>query len=164
MTACLRQVTILCAIQAPRNHSTSISRNHWNALKPIKASCLGWQIFVTDKVTGGWETYRDIVAANGGTCKLYKGKRYSNVGRRVKEEPKNAEEEALTQNMEEDDGETAYLISGTHKDEVRVWANFKEMVNSADMRPRIVKPDWLLQVAMSQRFQWDPQWELSEDD
>lgn len=95
----------------------------------------GVPIYCTEHVRAGWETYRDIIAANGGTCGLYKGRP---VIKKV--------------SAEEDDGpaEPVYLIS-VPKDK-EMWEKFTIMAKEGNMIPKIVNVDWILDVAMSQQM------------
>jgi hypothetical protein len=97
----------------------------------------GVPIYCTADVRAGWETYRDIVASNGGTCGLYKGRP---VIKKI--------------SPEEDDGpaEPVYLISGMTPDEKKLWPKFTEMAKEGNMIPKIVTTDWILDVAMSQQL------------
>lgn len=127
----------------------------------------GWQIFVTEKVNGGFETFKDIITANGGTCIQWKG-RATAVSKRKKGDtamgldPASSDE--LELNRANDEGDTLYLISSVETEDVKLWSKFRDMAKKADMRPRIVKPDWILLVALSQMIQFDDRWELTDDD
>lgn len=110
----------------------------------------GWQIFCTDGVTGGWETYKDIIGANGGICNLYKGRSSMTASKRSFSR-ETQEEQAVAENQGDDEGDTLYLISGEGKKDKELWEKFRELAKKEDMVPKIVKGDWLLQVAMSQR-------------
>lgn len=118
-----------------------------------------WAIFCTQAVSGGFDTYKDIVEANGGKCLLWDGRttKISASKRSI-----NAEAEE-SQNQEEDEGDVLYLISEPKKSEFKLWEKFRELAKKHDMIPRIVKTEWLLFVAMAQFVHWDPEWELNEE-
>jgi hypothetical protein len=131
----------------------------------------GWQIFCTEKVKGGFETYKSIVNANGGICTLWRGRTTLQVSRRSFTHIATAaddsgssdeatEEHAATASQGVDKGDTLYLVSGTSKEEVAMWEKFRVLARKADMLPVIVKTDWVLAVAMQQRIVWEDQWEL----
>ncbi|KAB2577418.1 BRCT domain-containing protein [Lasiodiplodia theobromae] len=133
----------------------------------------GWQIFVTEKVNGGFETFKDIITANGGSCLLWKGRATGIPKRRkvrldaegdtsMRSEPLSDDE--LEMNRTNDKGDTLYLISSTEPDDVKLWPKFRDLARKADMKPRIVKPDWILFVAMAQMIDFDDRWELNDDD
>ena len=70
---------------------------------------------------------------------------------------------ALDRNRAKDEGDTVYLISDSKTgDESTLWNKFRQMARKHDMRPRIVKPDWLLFVAMAQYIKWDEKWRLTD--
>ncbi|CAN9374574.1 unnamed protein product [Alternaria alternata] len=118
-----------------------------------------WTIFCTEKVGGGFETYKDIVEVNGGKCVLWKGRPTTVSASKRK---LNASDE-VSQNQVEDEGDVLYLISDADKKEFTNWTKFRELAKRENMVPRIVKTEWLLSVAMAQYVHWDPEWELSEE-
>jgi Regulator of Ty1 transposition protein 107 BRCT domain/twin BRCT domain len=120
----------------------------------------GWQIFCTEKVPGGFDTFNEIVKANGGMCTLYKGRTNLHVSKRSFD--RFAEGDPVAESQRDDKGDTLYLISGTSKAEIDLWDKFRAQASKADMVPVIAKSDWLLSVAMSQKFRWEDQWELNE--
>lgn len=139
----------------------------------------GRQIFCTEKVKGGFETYKAIVNANGGICSLWKGRTTLQVSRRsfmhianataataaVDDDgssDETAEDHPATESQGIDKGDTLYLVSGTSKEEVALWDKFRVQARKADMLPVIAKTDWVLAVAMQQQMVWEEQWELRE--
>ena len=131
----------------------------------------GWQIFCTEDVHGGYDTFREVVAINGGVCSLYKGRTGVVISKRSKVQYDNGNDSmdetvaAVDQNRSKDEGDTIYLISDPKTgDESTIWNKFRQMARKHDMKPRIVKPDWLLFVAMAQYIEWDEKWRLSDDD
>jgi hypothetical protein len=118
-----------------------------------------WTIFCSQNVAGGFDTYRDIIEANGGKCAMWKGRTTSiTASKRLNN---SASEES--QNQKEDEGDVLYLISDPDKKEHTNWAKFRELAEKHDMVPRIVKTEWILCVAMAQYVHWKKEWELSED-
>jgi hypothetical protein len=113
----------------------------------------GWQIFATERVSGGLETYRAIVETNGGACIAYQEKTHMKVSRYVRE----ADGRASGRTADED---RLYLVSGTSAQERALWGKFKAMAREADMVPMIVSTDWLLGVAMAQKVIWREEWGL----
>lgn len=136
--------------------SDAISRAKQNKQRLLK----DWTIFCTANVSGGFDTYNDIIVANGGRCQKWQG-RTTNVTaskRKIDTQP-----QEVSQNLEEDEGDVLYLISEPKKTEFGLWAKFRELAAKHDMVPRIVKTEWLLFVAMAQYVHWDEQWALSEE-
>lgn len=119
-----------------------------------------WTIFCTEKVPGGFETYRDIIEANGGKCSLWKG-RTTNIT--ASKRLVNAAAGEESQNQTEDEGDVLYLISDAGSKDHMNWAKFRELAKKHDMIPRIVKTEWLLINAMAQYVHWKPEWELTEE-
>jgi hypothetical protein len=118
-----------------------------------------WTIFCTERVAGGFVTYKDIIEANGGKCAMWKGRTTSVT---ASKRSKNSSTEE-SQNQTEDEGNILYLISDPDKKEFTNWTKFRELAKKHDMIPRIVKTDWILTVAMAQYVHWNKDWELSED-
>ncbi|KAI1520847.1 BRCT domain containing protein [Pyrenophora tritici-repentis] len=119
-----------------------------------------WTIFCTEKVAGGFETYKEIIQVNGGKCTLWKGRGMTvSASKRIL----NTSDKEVSQNQVEDEGDILYLISDADKKEFSNWTKFRELAQKHDMIPRIVKTEWLLNVAMAQYVHWDPQWELTEE-
>ena len=120
----------------------------------------GWTIFCTEAVKGGFDTYKEITQLNGGQCLLWKGRASVTVTKR-KPLP-DAGDESQNQGGEEEQ-DVLFLISGTSKEELGLWQKFRALAEKHDMRPRIVKPDWLLVCAMMQQVEWRDEYELSGD-
>lgn len=118
----------------------------------------GWQVFCTEGVPGGPDTMEEVVKANGGAFAVYKGRTGLTVGKRTVD-PK----DEASENQREDEGDTLYLVSGCNPEEVSLWEKFRAMARKSNMRPRIVRTDWLLSVAMAQYIHFDSRWELKEE-
>ncbi|KIV98694.1 uncharacterized protein PV09_09522 [Verruconis gallopava] len=110
-----------------------------------------WQIFCTEQVRGGFETFKQIIEANGGACLRYQGRTQMQVRKRKDVE------------SQEETKETLYMLSGESPVERALWPKFRLMAEKADMIPVICKPDWLLNLAMSQEILWDDKWELGDE-
>lgn len=102
-------------------------------------------IYCTTDIDNGFETYKDIAEINGATFGVYKG--------RPTIKPTKPEEE---------DGppEPVYLISSDKRSEQALYGKFEEMAKNGNMEPRIVKVEWLLDVAMSQQVRWNEKYLL----
>jgi hypothetical protein len=112
-----------------------------------------WQIFCTEQIKGGFDTFKAIIEANGGSCLRYQGRTQMMVKKR-----KPAEGESQSDDMKE----SLYLLSGESLAERVMWSKFRQMAEKADMLPVVCKSDWLLNAAMSQEILWDDKWELKE--
>lgn len=136
----------------------AVSRAKQNKHRLLK----DWTIFCAEKVGGGFDTYKDIIEANGGKCAVWKGRTtHITASKRTVDSSSAANDES--QNQKEDEGDVLYLISDPDKREFGNWAKFRELATKHDMIPRIVKTEWLLCVAMSQYVHWKEEWELSEE-
>ncbi|KAL6875011.1 BRCT domain-containing protein [Trichoderma novae-zelandiae] len=100
-------------------------------------------IYCTDKVKNGADSYRTIAEANGATFKIYRARSGSTI------KPTTAEEDNFLP------PDPVYLLSGTTAEEKQLWTRFRDMAKKGHMEPRIVSPDWLLDVAMSQQVRFD---------
>jgi hypothetical protein len=129
--------------------SETLKRAKQNNRKLLK----GWQIFCTDKIAGGFDTYKEIIEVNSGSCHQFKGRVNVIVSKRV------ANTDIPEVNRREDRGDTLYLLSGSTLEEVALKEKFKKMAREAGMVPRVVKPDWLLGITMSQKIYWKDEWE-----
>ncbi|KAF7911998.1 uncharacterized protein EAE98_011755 [Botrytis deweyae] len=102
-------------------------------------------IYCTVDIDNGVETYREIAEVNGATFGTFKGRPTIKPTK-----------------PEEDDGppEPVYLISSDKRSEQALYSKFEEMAKAGNMEPRIVKVEWLLDVAMSQQIKWDKKYLL----
>jgi hypothetical protein len=119
-----------------------------------------WTIFCTQNVVSGFDTYNEIIQANGGRCQLWRGRTTTINATKRKIDTQPLE---VSQNLQEDEGDVLYLISEPKKSEFKLWESFRELAAKHDMKARIVKTEWLLYVAMAQFVHWDNDWELNED-
>lgn len=121
----------------------SLTDSHKLALKNANQLLHGRCIYCLENVTGGFDTFKAIVEANGGLCMLWKNRKGTTVpsGR--------AESEAST---DTDTNNDVYLLSDDSKQNHGLWVRFREMVEGSRKVPRIVKTDWLLETAMSQQL------------
>ncbi|KAH7319810.1 BRCT domain-containing protein [Stachybotrys elegans] len=103
----------------------------------------GIPIYCTEKVRNGPDSYRSIAQANGAIFKLYRARSGVTIKPTTAEEDGNAPPEPV------------YLLSGVSHEEKNLWAKFKDMAEKGHMEPRIVAPDWLLDVAMAQQVRFD---------
>ncbi|KAF2496027.1 hypothetical protein BU16DRAFT_526557 [Lophium mytilinum] len=134
----------------------SLVRAHENKGRLLK----NWTIFCTTAVSGGFDTMKEIVEANGGVCLKWEGRKSVRPTHRTVDAP---ETQDMSQNLTEDDGNTLYLISEGKKSEVPMWKKFRELAAEHSMTPRIVKTEWLLFVAMAQYIHYKEEWALNEE-
>ena len=103
----------------------------------------GIPIYCTDQIRNGADSYRAIAEANGATFKIYRARSGTTI------KPTTAEEDGGAP------PEPVYLLSNNTPEEKQVWSRFREMAEKGHMEPRIVAPDWLLDVAMAQQVRFD---------
>ncbi|MCJ1394718.1 hypothetical protein MMC18_007598 [Xylographa bjoerkii] len=115
----------------------------------------GQAIYCTEHIYGGFDTYKAIVEVNGGKCMLYRARAGSITVARAGSV------------VEEEDGEEPeyiYLISGIKSEEQRLWPKFRQMVAAVGKVPRIVRTDWMLDLALSQQARWDDAYEVTAEE
>ncbi|KAL8839483.1 MAG: hypothetical protein Q9170_001706 [Blastenia crenularia] len=117
----------------------------------------GMRIYCTEPVKGGFDTYKAIIEANGGTCLLYKARASSAAALRTA----GADEDS--DGTTQDELDYMYLISGLSPAEIALWPKFRSMVHDAGKHPRIVETDWLLNSALRQELHWNEGFELTKE-
>ncbi|POR35195.1 BRCT domain-containing protein [Tolypocladium paradoxum] len=103
----------------------------------------GIPIYCTENIRNGPESYQAIAEANGAIFKLYRARSGTTI------KPTTAEEDGGAP------PEPVYLLSNNMGDDKHLWPRFEEMAKNGNMEPRIVAPDWLLDVAMAQQVRFD---------
>lgn len=116
----------------------------------------GWNIFCTDGVKGGFDTYKSIVEVNGGECNLWKGQ--SNFRASHRSFDSSEADGGSTQ----EEGDMLFLISEPKKSEVPQWTKFRDLAEKHNMVPKIVTPEWLLMVALKQSIVSEDQYLIDE--
>jgi hypothetical protein len=101
----------------------------------------GRSVYCMSSVNGGFDTYSQIVKANGGECMLWQGRK----GTRVKSH--RAGSEGVGEEITD-----VYLVSPEEPDNKKLWEQFESMAQASRMTPRIVSTDWLIETAMRQEI------------
>ncbi|CAI6241864.1 unnamed protein product [Periconia digitata] len=138
------------------NMADAIARAKQNKHRLLK----DWTIFCTKNVSGGYDTFQTIIAANGGTCQAWTGRTTKPTATRRKIE---ALPDEVSQNLLEDEGDVLYLISENKRSEVGLWEKFRKLAEEHEMTPRIVTTEWLLSTAIAQKMMWKKEYELTEE-
>lgn len=112
----------------------------------------GYSIYCTEHLRGGFDSYKAIVEANGGKCRLYRGRAPSSRAG------------GLDGDGEDMDSANVYLISGIAPEETRLWPKFRQMVQGVGKLPRIVRTDWMLDLALRQEVRWVDEYDLGGED
>lgn len=103
----------------------------------------GIPIYCTEKIRNGPESYKAIAEANSAIFKIYRARSGTTI------KPTTAEEDGDTP------PEPVYLLSSVSTEEKQMWKRFRDMAKKGHMEPRVVAPDWLLDVAMTQQVRFD---------
>jgi hypothetical protein len=136
----------------------SLAKSLGNAKKNKNKLLRGFRVYCVEDIRGGFEAFKSIVEANGGECLLFRGRlALNNTSRR--EESDDEDEE-----MQDDEParSEAFLLSGAERKHSRLWPRFRQLAGDVKRTPRIVRVDWLLDMAMSQELRAADEYELNE--
>lgn len=125
---------------------TSVARAKSNRGKLLR----GVPIYCTEKIRNGPDSYKAIAEANGAIFMMYRARSGTTI------RPTTAEEDGDTP------PEPVYLLSSVSPEERQMWVRFIDMAKKGNMEPRIVAPDWLLDVAMAQEVRYDDKFQVEE--
>ncbi|CAK7272428.1 regulator of Ty1 Transposition [Sporothrix epigloea] len=100
-------------------------------------------IYCAADIKNGPESYREIAEANGAIFKTYR----AHSGTTIRPVASGEEESQPC--------EPVYLLTSASTAERALWPKFEQMARDGNMLPRIVAPDWLLEVAMRQEVLFD---------
>ena len=117
----------------------------------------GQAVYCTEHVYGGFDTYKSIIQANGGRGLLYRARAGSITSAKA------GYLDSTDDDDEPEEPEHVYLISGGKAEEQKLWPKFSQMVESIWKVPRIVRTDWMLDLALSQEIRWDESYEVTPD-
>lgn len=115
----------------------------------------GYHIYCVETIRGGFDAFKSIVDANGGDCLLFRGRLSYHPQREESEDDSSADEDPSRKEV--------YLLSSVVADHQKIWPRFRQMVQQMGKTPRIVRVDWLLDIAMSQELHAANEYELNED-
>lgn len=114
----------------------------------------GHNIYCVETIRGGFDAFKSIVDANGGNCLLFRGRLAHKV------QPQDSSDDG----SDEDPSETeVYLLSSVIPEHQKLWPRFRQIVQEIGKTPRIVRVDWLLDIAMSQELHAADDYELNEE-
>jgi hypothetical protein len=129
--------------EAERKYSFKLEKSMARAKANRGKLLRGIPIYCTEKARNGPDSYQSIAEANGAIFKLYRARSGTTI------KPTTAEEDGFAK------PEPVYLLAGNSPDEKQLWERFSKMAEEGNMEPRIVDPDWLLDVAMAQEVRFD---------
>lgn len=144
---------------AEERFSFSLKEAAAKAAKNKNKLLQGYNIYCVDTIRGGFDAFKSIVDANGGQCLLFRGR----VSHKVKQ-PDSDDDDSDNANGEDELHEKeVYLLSSVAPEHQRLWPRFRQMVHEIGKTPRIVRVDWLLDMAMSQEAHAADEYELDEN-
>ena len=126
-----------------KKYGVTLEQSRERAVENKNHLLAGRTIFCVRDIHGGFDTFKSIIAANGGQCNSYEGRPHNLVGSR-----RYGSEEGDT---EDDVQKDAILISGQTDQNLKLWRRFQQMAEGSRKVPRIVKADWLLETAIAQK-------------
>ncbi|EEH17996.1 hypothetical protein PABG_00559 [Paracoccidioides brasiliensis Pb03] len=136
----------------------SLEKARNNAIENKNHLLGGRIIYCVETITGGFDAFKSIIESNGGQCLMFRGR----SGITLPNQRRSSD--VIRRNDGAPDMDEIYLISGTEKSHVRLWPKFRNMVWNAKKVPKIVRPDWLLIIAMAQEWRTNTSLELKEED
>lgn len=135
--------------EAEKKHNIKLEKSVARAKANRGKLLVGIPIYCTEKIRAGPDSYKAIAEANGAIFKIYRARSGTTI------RPATAEEEGKPP-------EPVYLLSSDARDEKSLWPKFREMAFQGNMEPRIVVPDWLLDVAMAQQVRFDEKYKVEQ--
>ncbi|CAK7265875.1 regulator of Ty1 Transposition [Sporothrix epigloea] len=100
-------------------------------------------VYCAADIKNGPESYREIAEANGAIFKTYR----AHSGTTIRP--------VTTSDEDSQPAEPVYLLTSAAPAERALWPKFEQMARDGNMLPRVVAPDWLLDVAMRQEVLFD---------
>ncbi|GES60884.1 BRCT domain protein [Aspergillus terreus] len=162
VTACLKKNELLDAADfilkdeaAEKRFGFSLEKAKANAKKNKNQLLRGYHIYCVESIRGGFEAFKSIVDANGGDCSLFRGRVSYQSQREESDDDSSVDENPGRKEM--------YLLSSVMPDQIKTWPKFRQMTQGMGKTPRIVRVDWLLDIAMSQELRNAEGYELNED-
>ncbi|PWY80635.1 DNA repair protein [Aspergillus heteromorphus CBS 117.55] len=161
ITQCLKKDELLDPADFPlkdeaseKKYGFSLEEAKMNAKQNKNKLLRGYQIYCVETIRGGFDAFKSIVDANGGECSLFRG-RVSYRSQREESDESSGDDDHSRKEV--------YLLSSNVPEQVKLWGRFRQMVQSTDKTPRIVRVDWLLDIAMSQTIHAAEAYELTEE-
>lgn len=165
VTDCLKQDKLLDPADFPLVDKAAESKYHItlaNALERARKNknqlLRGFRIYCVEDIRGGFDAFKSIVDVNGGECLLFRGRlALANYSRREESDDEESEMETDGPGRNE-----VFLLSSIEPGHARLWQRFRQVAADVKRTPRIVRVDWLLDMAMSQELKGAEEYELDE--
>ncbi|KAJ0420154.1 BRCT domain-containing protein [Aspergillus carlsbadensis] len=138
-----------------RRFGLTLEQSKTNAKKNKNKLLQGYHIYCVETIRGGFEAFKSIVDANGGECNLFRG--------RVSYQSKREESDDESEDERHSNRKEIYLLSSIATEHQKLWPRFRQIVHNMGKTPRIVRVDWLLDMAMSQELREADEYELDEE-
>ncbi|KAJ5333226.1 hypothetical protein MYU51_014781 [Penicillium brevicompactum] len=167
ITACLKANELLNPSDFPledkvseEKYSIKLDVVTANAKRNKHKMLQGYRIFCVEDIRGGFDAFKSIVEANGGQCMLFRGRlALTNSSRREESD----DEETDGEDEQHSARHEVFLLSSAETKHSRVWPRFRQVALDIEKTPRIVRVDWLLDMAMSQSIRPADQYELTDE-
>ncbi|KAK1149508.1 regulator of Ty1 Transposition [Aspergillus melleus] len=163
ITACLKKNELVDPEEFPlkddaaeKRFGFSLEEAKANAKNNKNRLLQGYKIHCVESIRGGFDAFKSIADANGGDCSLFRGRVSYQSQREESDEASSAEEEDPSR-------KEIYLLSSVAADHRKLWPRFRQLAQSVHKTPRIVRVDWLLDIAMSQTLHPADAYELNEE-
>lgn len=145
--------------EAEKKYNFDLSSVTTNAKKNKNKMLQGYRLYCVEDIRGGFDAFKSIVETNGGECMLFRGRlAIANHSRREESDDEESESEDDHPARKE-----VFLLSSAGAKHSRVWPRFRQLALDIKKTPRIVRVDWLLDMAMSQETRAANEYELTED-
>ncbi|KAK2879381.1 hypothetical protein FQN49_000924 [Arthroderma sp. PD_2] len=137
-----------------KKYSFSLEEARRKAQANKRSLLKGHTIYCTEKINGGFDAFKSIIEANGGQCIMYRGRSGTMIGGR----------RLATDASDQDEADDVFLITGLDKANLRLWEKFRTMARDAKREPKIVRSDWILDIALSQEWRGGDSYEPDDKD
>ncbi|KAL4933927.1 BRCT domain-containing protein [Aspergillus undulatus] len=141
--------------EAEKKYDFSLEQSKVNAKANKNKLLQGYQIYCVETIRGGFDAFKSIVDTNGGVCNLFRGRVAHQVQREESEDESDSEQQSNRKEI--------YLLSSAAPEHQKLWPRFRQLVHTLGKTPRIVRVDWLLDMAMSQVPRTAEDYELNEE-
>lgn len=160
MTACIEKGELLDADEfllqdkaSEKKYDFSLEEARQRARVNKNQLLQGHTIYCVENIRGGFDAFKSIVETNGGQCVMFRGRPGLSIGGRRR-----------GGDGAQGEPDEVYLISGTEKNDTKLWNKFRTLAQNAKRTPKIVRADWLLDIAVAQEWRGNEMFELEETD
>ncbi|KAJ5089511.1 hypothetical protein N7532_008195 [Penicillium argentinense] len=166
ITSCLKQDKLLNPSDFPlvdKAAETKFQFSLETAVGKAKANrnklLNGFRVYCVEDIRGGFDAFKSIVETNGGECLLFRGRLALAKNSRREE----SDDEDSDMDGDEPGRNEVFLLSSVEPRHARLWPRFRQVAEDIKKTPRIVRVDWLLDIAMSQELRAAGDYEVTEE-